>query len=107
MSDNKDILIKMLADDPKLLDIINSKEHIEILKLLETNSVDFINIKQTISKYISIKKDIILYNILETLLSKELIKEIRVNNNVVYFLTEKGQKLITLYKETKKEFNII
>ncbi len=107
MSDNKDVLIKMLADEPKLLDVINSNDHLAVLDILDTNSFDFQNIKAVLTKYTYIKKDIILYNILETLIQRELVKKININDNKVYFITEKGKRLISLYKETKKEFNLV
>jgi predicted transcriptional regulator len=106
MSDNKDILIKMLAEEPRLMDLINSKEHLSVLEFLEKDSCDFLNLKSNLMKYIYIKKDIILYNILESLIQKELIKKIKANENQVYFITEKGKRFIELYRETKKEFNI-
>ncbi|HOZ35720.1 MAG TPA: hypothetical protein PLK55_01935 [archaeon] len=106
MSDNKDNLIKMFSEDPKLLDIVNSKEHMAILTILEQNCADFLNLKKDVFKYIYIKKDIILYNILESLIQKDLIKKIGVNENKVYYITEKGKKFMSLYKETKKEFDI-
>jgi predicted transcriptional regulator len=106
MSDNKNNLIKMFTEEPKLLDVVNSKEHMAVLNILEQNSADFLNLKKDILKYIYIKKDIILYNILESLIQKELIKKIGVNENKVYYITEKGKKFINLYKDTKKEFEI-
>jgi len=106
MSDNKDLFIKLLSEEPKLIDVINSKEHLAVLEHLERDSSDFLNLKSNLMKYIYIKKDIILYNILEALTQRELIKKIRVNENQVYFITEKGKKFIGLYKETKKEFDI-
>jgi predicted transcriptional regulator len=106
MSDSKDNLIQMFSEDPKLLDIINSKEHMAVLTILEQDSTDFLNLKRDVLKYIYIKKDIILYNILESLIQKDLIKEIGVNENKVYYITEKGKKFMSLYKETKKEFDI-
>ncbi|HNW05474.1 MAG TPA: hypothetical protein PK655_01180 [archaeon] len=106
MSDNKNNLIKMFTEEPKLLDVVNSNEHMAVLNILEQNSADFLNLKKDLLKYIYIKKDIILYNILESLIQKDLIKKIGVNENKVYYITEKGKKFINLYKDTKKEFEI-
>lgn len=106
MNESKDILIKMFSEEPKLLDIVNSKEHMAILEVLIQNSFEFLNLKREVLKYIYIKKDIILYNILETLIQRDLIKKIGVNENKVYYITEKGKTFMTLYKDTKKEFNI-
>lgn len=106
MSENKDNLIKMFTEEPKLLDIVKSKEHMAVLTILEQNSANFLNLKKDVLKYIYIKKDIILYNILEALIQKDLIKKIGVNENTVYYITEKGKKFMNLYNETKKEFDI-
>ena len=62
MSDSKDNLIQMFSEDPKLLDIINSKEHMAVLTILEQDSTDFLNLKRDVLKYIYIKK--ILYYII-------------------------------------------
>ncbi len=98
----KDNLVKTLADNPELYKIVNSKDHISILKEIFKENLDFSNIKR--KTYI--KKDNIIYNILETLEQKELIKKIEVNNNIQYYITENGKKLINLYEEAKKEYNI-
>jgi len=107
MSKNKDILIKMLGDEPRLYDVINSKEHINVLELLEKDNKDIKSIKGAIRKDIYIKKDIILYNILDALIDRNLIKKIKINNNELYFLTEKGIDFLKIYKETKQEFSLI
>ncbi|MFA5745367.1 MAG: hypothetical protein WCX82_02545 [archaeon] len=107
MSENKDVLLKMLADEPRLYDVLNAKEYLKILEILEKDSQDLQNIKNIVGKDIYIKKDIILYNILDTLLQRDLVKKIKVNDNIVYFLTDKGKRFITLYTQTKQEFSLI
>lgn len=106
MSENKDILLKMLADEPKLYDILKSKEHLLVLETLEKEDLNYQTLKTRLGKDIYIKKDIILYNILDTLISGGLIKKIKVNENIVYYLSEKGRNFVRIYMDTKKEFNI-
>lgn len=106
MSENKDILLKMLADEPKLYDIMKSKEHLLVLETLEKEDLNYQTLKTRLGKDIYIKKDIILYNILDTLISGGLIKKVKVNENIVYYLSEKGRNFVRIYMDTKKEFNI-
>ncbi len=107
MNENKDILLKMLSDEPVLYEIIKSKEYLNVLEILEKDSRNFQILKSLLEKSIDIKKDIILYNILDTLKDRDLIKKIDVNNGQMYFLTDKGKKLIKLYNITKQEFNLM
>lgn len=104
MSENKEILLKMVSDEPKLYDVINSKEHLKLLEILEKDNQDFQLIKNALGKDIYIKKDIILYNILDSLIDRDLAKKIKINNKEFYYLTEKGKRFYKIYKETKKEF---
>lgn len=107
MNENKDILLKMLSDEPVLYEIIKSKEYLNVLEILEKDSRNFQILKSLLEKSIDIKKDIILYNILDTLKDRDLIRKIDVNNSQMYFLTDKGKKLIKLYNITKQEFNLM
>lgn len=107
MNENKDILLKMLSDEPVLYEIIKSKEYLNVLEILEKDSRNFQILKSLLEKSIDIKKDIILYNILDTLKDRDLIRKIDVNNGQMYFLTDKGKKLIKLYNITKQEFNLM
>jgi DNA-binding PadR family transcriptional regulator len=107
MSENKDLLLKMLADEPKLYNIINSKEHLLVLEILEKDNKNFQFIKNVLEKDIYIKKDIIIYNILDSLIDNNLIKKIKVNESDIYFLTEKGKSFLKLFKQTKQEFSLM
>jgi predicted transcriptional regulator len=107
MNENKDLLLKMLSDEPVLYEIIKSKEYLNVLEILEKDSYNFPILKSLLDKSIDIKKDVILYNILDTLKDRDLIKKIDVNNGQMYFLTDKGKKLIKLYNQTKQEFNLM
>lgn len=104
MSKNNEILIKMLSDEPKLYEIINSKEFMKVLEVLENGSFDFIYIKGNVGKDIYIKKDIILYNILDSLINRNLVQKVKVNEKEFYYLTEKGKQFYTIYKESRKNF---
>lgn len=106
MAENKDKLIKILSEEPGLYDVINSKQHLYILEVLKKESQDLQHIKKDIPKDININKDIILYNILDTLTQKNLIKKIQVNNSEIYYITDKGKLLFDLYASAKKEYNI-
>ncbi|MDD3244835.1 MAG: hypothetical protein PHU47_01670 [Candidatus ainarchaeum sp.] len=106
MAENKDKLIQLLSQDPGLYDVINSNQHIYVLQILEKDSQEFQNIKKELPKDININKDIILYNILDTLIQKNLIKKIQVNKSQIYYITEKGKFLFKLYTDAKKEYNL-
>lgn len=107
MNENKDLLLKVLGEEPRLYKIINSKEHLKVLEILEKDNQNFQFIKNVVEKDIYIKKDIILYNILDSLIESNLIKKINVNDNIIYFLTDKGKNFLKLYKQTKQEFSLI
>ncbi len=102
MIDIKDSLVKTLEENPELYKIINSKGHISVLEEVCKENMDFENIKR--NTYI--KKANILYNILDTLIQKGLVKKIEVNKNVVYYITDVGEKLVVLYKKAKHDYNL-
>ena len=99
---SKDNLIKVLEDDPEIYVIINSKDHLAVLDRLFAENSDFNKLKRNLY----IKKDNILYNILGMLIQKGLIKEIEVNENKIYYITDNGKKLVELFRDAKKEFNL-
>jgi DNA-binding HxlR family transcriptional regulator len=102
MIDIKDSLVKTLEENPDLYKIINSKDHVDVLEQICKQHTDLSNLKR--NTYI--KKDNILYNILETLIQKELVKKIDINDNIIYHITDVGEKLVNLYKNAKKEYNL-
>lgn len=107
MSKNKDVFLKMLSDDPKLYEILNSNSHLKVMEILNEQNQDFQVIKNSLGKDIYIDKDIIIYNILDSLINRNLAKKVKINEKDFYFLTEKGISFYKIYLETKKEFNII
>jgi len=107
MTNPKDVFLKMLSDEPGLYDVLKSKEHTLVLNILEKDNFDFNAIKAYLSQQAYINKDIILYNILDTLIKKDLIKKININNKEIYFLTDKGKNFIKVYNQTRQEFSLI
>jgi len=99
---SKESLIKVLEDDPEVYTIINSKDHVAVLEALFKENHDFSKLKRNLY----IKKDNILYNILGMLIQKGLAKEIEVNENKIYYITDEGKKLVELFRNAKKEFNL-
>jgi DNA-binding HxlR family transcriptional regulator len=97
-----DSLVKTLEENTELYKIINSKDHLAVLEEIFKKNIAFEDIK----KNTYIKKDNILYNILSTLTQKELIKEIEVNNNKIYYITDSGEKLVKLCQQARKEYNL-
>jgi predicted transcriptional regulator len=98
----KDTLVKTLEENPDLYKILNSKDHMKVLDTIYKGNSDFANIK----RIVKLKKDTILYNILDTLINKKLIKKININKNNIYYITSVGKKFFELYKNTKEEFTI-
>jgi predicted transcriptional regulator len=54
----------------------------------------------------SFKNVSILYNILDTLIQNKLIKKIELNEEQVYYLTEKGEEFVSIYKISKERFDL-
>jgi len=99
----KNKFITSIEKDPELYKIINSKEHMFIFqKIFENPRNDDEFKREDYFKNISI-----LYNILDTLINKNLIKKITVNDNEMYYTTEYGNNFYKMYDITKNKFKLI
>ncbi|MDD3178083.1 MAG: winged helix-turn-helix domain-containing protein [Candidatus ainarchaeum sp.] len=100
--ENKDKLINILEEDPELYKIINSKEIMQILEQIKTKPQK----KEEITRKIYFKKVSILYNILDILIKKKIIKKIDIENKEIYYITDKGNEFMDLCYIAKKKYNI-
>jgi len=98
----KERLIEMIEKEPELLKILESKEHIAVLIEISKKPPKIENLKVNIS----FKNVSILYNILDTLIQNKLIKKIEVSKEQVYYLTEKGEEFVNVYKISKDRFDL-
>jgi DNA-binding HxlR family transcriptional regulator len=102
MTDNKEKLIELIESKPKLLKIIQSKEHIQILQEIYKEPQK----NQDLKLKTSFKNVSILYNILDTLIQSNLVKKMEIDEEYIYFLTDKGKELIELYNLAKNKFDL-
>ena len=100
--DENEKLVEMIEKEPKLLKVINSEEHMSVLLEISKKSQN----NEELKTNIYFKNVSILYNILDTLLSNKLIKKTEIENNLVYFLTDKGNLFVNLYQNTKEKFSL-
>ncbi len=98
----KERLIEMIEKEPELLKILESKEHIAVLMEIAKKPPKIENLKVNIS----FKNVSILYNIFDTLIQNKLIKKIEVSKEQVYYLTEKGEEFVNVYKISKDRFDL-
>jgi len=99
----KNKFITNIEKDPELYKIINSTEHMFIFqKIYENPQSDEKFKREDYFKNISV-----LYNILDTLISKKLIKKITVNNNEMYYTTEYGNEFYKMYDIIKNKFKLM
>ena len=102
MSDKKERLVEIIETEPELLKILNSKEHMQVL--LEINKKP--QKHQELKVNIYFKNVSILYNILDTLIQTKLIKKIQLDEEEVYYLTDKGKDFVSIYIESKEKFDL-
>jgi|GEM_PF-1316505 len=103
MVELNDLLIRFLEEDPELYKIIKSQQHMSVLREIAKENINFANL----IRKIYFKKDTILNNILDTLIQRQLVQKINISNDVVYYLTEKGDSLMKLYDKNKKNYDLI
>lgn len=101
MEDNEK-LINLLEKDPELYKIINSKEIMLLLEEIRKNPQK----KDELIRKIYFKKVSILYNILDNLTKKNLIKKINIDNEEIYYITEDGDSFLRLCNKARNMFNI-
>jgi predicted transcriptional regulator len=101
--ETKEKILNYLEMDPEIYKIINSKEHMLILKEIykTTTNID------DLFKKTDFKKLSILYNILDNLLVKKFISKVNLDKNELYYITDKGKEFIGLYEKAKKDFDLI
>ena len=98
----KERLIEMIETEPELLKIIQSKEYMKVLEEINKKPPKIEFLKSNID----FKNVSILYNILDTLIQTNLIKKILLDEEEVYYLTDKGQEFVSIYIESKEKFDL-
>jgi len=98
----KERLIEMIETEPELLKIIQSKEYMKVLEEINKKPPKIEFLKSNID----FKNVSILYNILDTLIQTNFIKKILLDEEEVYYLTDKGQEFVSIYIESKEKFDL-